>query len=75
MTNKLHFGLICNHVELVVSEHDAFCVECSDGVVDICSECFTKQADIKNTNNPYDVVSDYWFAGTMRELVGVINRK
>ena len=73
MSDKLHFGLICNHVEIVAVENDAHCVECSDGVVDVCGECYVKHTEIKNINNPFDGVSDYWFAGTMRELVCVIN--
>lgn len=75
MSDKLHFGLICNHVTVVAEETDAYCVECSDGVVDVCSNCYGKHTEIKNINNPFDGVSEYWFDGTMRELLSVINGK
>ena len=73
---KLHFGLLCNHVNLVATENDAYCVECSDGVVDVCSNCYAKRTEIKDCNNPYTGgVSSYWFAGTMRELVYILHGK
>lgn len=74
MSEKLHFGLLCNHIHTVQLPDTVYCTECSDGVVDVCIDCFKKASRINDIeNNPFNGVTDYWFAGTMKELVVYIH--
>lgn len=70
MNNKLHFGLLCNDVKSVFENDDAYCVECSDGLIDICEDCFSAASKVESqTPNPFEnPQSEYWFNGSMKEL-------
>ena len=71
---KLHFGLLCNHISIVSVEGIAYKVECCDGCVDICCECFKIALHIDDMNNPYpNRLSPYWYNGTMYELLVYLN--
>jgi hypothetical protein len=69
-----HVGTICEHHQDILDDGDAYCVECSDGVGDVCEGCFGGYECIKNVDssifeNPYNNHGlDYWFNGTVAEL-------
>ena len=71
---KLHYGLLCNHINVLKAVDSVYTVECSDGIVDICLHCFIHGEEIKEHNNPYGTnASDYWYAGTVKDLLVYIN--
>ena len=79
MSEKLHFGCLDNKVHEIAEMNDAYCVECSDGIVDVAESTYCKVTAIHNAcntiygdvfdENPHSSDYDYWFAGTMKELL------
>ena len=86
MSEKLHFGCLDNKVEEIYEDGDAYCVECSDGIVDVAESTFSDVTSIHDAcdtidddedsfdENPHSSDYDYWFKGTMKELLIEINK-
>ncbi len=83
VAERKEYVCACGHYEHIEKVDDAYNVQCSDGVIDVCDKCIEKSnpliiinvTDTDNaTTNPYkDYLSDWVFLGTIVELTEYCN--
>lgn len=75
-TPVINIGIVCGHEDEILASDDAHCIECSDGVCDICATCFTACEQIEMERNPYNTnESSYWFDGTIKEFRACLGKE